>query len=470
MDVTANPNNVNEVHIAGVLTWRSLDAGVSFTCTSDWVPQDAAAAGLGYCHADVDIMLFDDNTLFVGTDGGIFKATNTAVLNQNYYKDITKGIGIRQFYKIGISQTAAIVVSGGAQDNGTSFYKEGSIWKDWLGADGMETFIDNDNTDVMYGTSQSGWLYRTDDASSSIVYLTRPGSGSGNWVTPFEKDPAQTNTIYVAYNRIHKSVDKGSSWTAISQSFGTYIDHLKIAASDNQIMYLADGYKIYKTINGGATDWIKMTTPGGQINSIAIHPSNPDKIAVATIASNKVYVSTDGGNSWVSYLKNLPDFSALALVWDDNGQDGLYLGMNYGIFYIDNTLTDWQTYSNMLPNVIIAELEINSVEEKIYAGTYGRGLWASPTAYSSIGVKDFLNQNDMIIYPNPTKTNLNLSINSIKSADVKIFDISGRLVYYKYDFSFINKPYINLSNLNKGVYFIRINSDKGSLTKRFIKE
>ena len=30
MDITVNPNDVNEVHIAGVLTWRSLDGGLNF--------------------------------------------------------------------------------------------------------------------------------------------------------------------------------------------------------------------------------------------------------------------------------------------------------------------------------------------------------------------------------------------------------------------------------------------------------
>ena len=114
-------------------------------------------------------------------------------------------------------------------------------------------------------------------------------------------------------------------------------------------------------------------SPGGSINSIAIHPTNPEKIAVATTSNSKVFVSEDGGLSWLNYKFNLPGFSALALVWDNNGEDGLYLGMDYGIFYIDNTFNEWQPYSTNLPNVIINELEINSADGKIYAGTYGRG-------------------------------------------------------------------------------------------------
>ena len=77
-----------------------------------------------------------------------------------------------------------------------------------------------------------------------------------------------------------------------------------------------------------------MTSPGGVINSIAIHPTNPNLLAVASNSSNKVFVSSDGGGEWVNYLFNLPGFSALSVVWDDNGEDGLYLGMNYGLLQL----------------------------------------------------------------------------------------------------------------------------------------
>ena len=174
MDIAVNPNDADEVHIAGILTWRSTDGGASFTITSDWVPGSAQSENIGYCHADVDILLFDESVLYVGTDGGIFKATNTNTIDANYYTDLTSGIGIRQFYKIGVSQTANVVVSGGSQDNGSSFYTQSNGWKDWLGADGMENIVDKNNTDIMYGMIQFGSLYRTDNgAAINICYNCR---------------------------------------------------------------------------------------------------------------------------------------------------------------------------------------------------------------------------------------------------------------------------------------------------------
>ena len=369
MDITVNPANAMDVHIAGILSWRSTNGGDTFNITSQWVPQNAAAENIGYCHADIDLLEFygnpqDGYKLYAGTDGGIFVADDPLTVSSSYYRDLTPGVGIRQFYRIGISQTDPAVVSGGSQDNGTSVLGSDGIWRDWLGADGMESFVDKDNPDILYGTSQFGNLYKSLNGGNSSFGLGTPFGRSGNWITPFEQDPNISNTIYTGYDEVFKSTNGGTSWSSISQNFGGNLNHLKIA-SNSVTMYAARGSSLYKTESGGIIGtWDELSGFAGSINSIAIHPSDPEKIAIATTGSEKVYVSTNGGNSWTSYLLNLPGFSARALVWEDNGNDGLYLGMNYGVFYIDNTFSEWQPFSNNLPNVIISELEINTVEEK----------------------------------------------------------------------------------------------------------
>jgi photosystem II stability/assembly factor-like uncharacterized protein len=470
MGIAVNPTNDLEVHIAGILTWRSMDGGVTFTCTSDWIPDEAATANIGYCHADVDLLLFEGTTLYAGTDGGIFKATDTGTVNANYYTDITSGLGIRQFYKIGISQGLDVVVSGGSQDNGTSTYAVATGWRDWLGADGMESFIDKDDSNIMYGTSQGGQLYRTDDNANNRNSLEEPGQGSGEWVTPFEQDPSNPNTIYVGYNIIYKSTDKGVNWTSISQNFGDDLDHLKIAPSNNLIMYAANESAFFKTVDGGATNWTTRALPGGDdVKSIAIHPTDPNKVAVASSAGDKVYVSNNGGVTWINYKKNLPNFSSLAVVWDDNGVDALYVGMNYGIFYIDNNLTDWLPYSNNLPNVQIRELEINSTQNKLYAATFGRGLWSSDVQDSNLGITSVVSADNVQVYPNPATTEITVSLTSPSEVDIRIFDVSGKLLVYQADKMIEGTHSLDVSELTSGVYFLRINSENGEITKKLIK-
>jgi photosystem II stability/assembly factor-like uncharacterized protein len=469
MDIAVNPNNADEVHIAGILTWRSLDGGVSFTCTADWVPGSAAGANIGYCHADVDILVFDGSDLYVGTDGGIFRAEDTTNLTADYYTDLSSGLGIRQWYKIGVSQTADVVVTGGSQDNGSSYYTAANGWIDWIGADGMEGFVDKDNTDIMYGMIQFGRMYRTEDAAGSIININEPGPGQGEWVTPFEQDPTQTNTIYVGYNRVYRSNTKGASWLPISQVFPDDLDNLKIAPSNNQVMYASNASQFFRTEDGGATNWIQTPPPGGTINSIAVHPEDPYKIAVAVSGSNKVLVSNDGGTSWQNYRFNLPDFSSLAVVWQNNGANALYVGMNYGIYYIDDMLSEWQPYSTNLPNVIINELEINYADERIYAATYGRGLWASPIADNVVlGRKDLINNESVFVFPNPAGDELRISAPVPLNASVRIFDVTGKLMRYLVEVT--NKEAIDISGLRPGVYFARVQTEEGTVTRKFIKE
>ena len=468
MGIAVNPSNADEVHIAGILTWRSMNAGVNFSITADWIPGNASSQNIGYCHVDVYDLQFYGTTLFAITDGGIYKAENTGTINATYYEDLTDRLGIRQFYKIEVSQTTDVVISGGSQDNGTSFYTAATGWKDWLGADGMESFIDKTNTNLFYGTSQYGQMYRSGNGGNSYSNLNGPGSGSGNWVTPFEQDPTLANTVYVGYDHVYKSSDFGNTWVSISQDFISNLNNLKIAPSNNQFMYASRGPFLYKTEDAGTTNWVQQTFPGGSINSIAINPTNPNKIAVAISGNSRVVVSEDGGITWIDYKKNLPDFSALAVVWDNNGEDGLYLGMDYGIYYIDNTFTDWQPYSNLLPNVIINELEINNATNMLYAATYGRGLWVSPLVVGTAGVEDRIADSNVTIYPNPATSAFTIALPKTMKAEIRIFDITGKLLIYEANALIASKHTVDVSSLSSGTYFVRLNTEEGAATKKLL--
>lgn len=470
MDISVNPEDVNEVHIAGVLTWRSMDGAISFENTSDWIPNAATNAGIGYHHADVDIIEFVGTRLYVGSDGGIFRAADTASLSPAYYEDLTEGLGIRQFYKIGVSQTSDLLVTGGSQDNGSSFYTEATGWIDWIGADGMEGFVSAFNTDVLFGMIQFGGMYRTTNQGESLQGLNWPEGGQANWVTPMEEDPQVQNTIYAAGNEVYKSTNNGNSWTSISQQRPRDIDNLKIAPSNNQIMYFSDNTRIFRTEDGGATDWIQTTNPGGIPRSIAIHPTQPNKIAVATNHGNKVFVSNDGGQTWGNYLKNLPDFSATAIIWDDNGQDGLYLGMNYGVYYIDNSLEEWQPYNTNLPNVIINEFDINSETNTLYVGTYGRGLWASPLVDDVLNTRNFITADAIVLYPNPVNTLVTLGVPKAIQASVRLFDANGKLLQYHKDVMLDGTYQLDVETVSPGIYFVRISTSIGTVTKKLIKK
>lgn len=311
----------------------------------------------------------------------------------------------------------------------------------------MEGFVSKFNSNLLLGTSQFGQMYRSFNQGASASGLNEPGVGEGNWVTPFEEDPATDGSIYVGYNLVYKSTNNGSSWAPISQNFGTFLDEMKLAPSNNQLIYASSGIQMWRTDDGGATNWTPVTNPGGSINNFAVHPTDPDRIAVATTSGNRVRISEDGGQSWTTLNAGLPSFSSLAIIWDDNGNNGLYLGMNYGIYYIDDTLSEWQPYNTNLPNVIVNELEINQADGKIYAGTYGRGLWASPKLDPTLAVESFIGDNGVGIFPNPANNEVTIALTEAVEADIRIFDLSGKLVIYEPNVAIESSHSINISNL-----------------------
>lgn len=376
MDVAVHPQNANEVHIAGIHTWKSTNGGQSFSLTSHWVPSTAASLGVGYNHADVDILKFVGNTLYVGTDGGFYISTNSAAS----FVDRTTGVGIREFYKIGVSKTNPNVVSGGAQDNGTSVMRgPNRQWVDWLGADGMETFVDWNNANILYGTSQYGSMYRSTNQGNTRSAIPKPPDvGDGAWVTPFEQDPQVATTIYVAFADIWKSTNNGTSWTKISDFDNGNFNHLKLAPSNNQRIYAARGSNLYTTGNGGNT-WTTIPKSWGtaSINYIAVHPQTPERLLIVT--SSSVYHSNNAGDTWTNISSGLPSGTKYCATWENTGKNGIYVGgFGFVAYTNDNLNGQWTGFFTGLPNCRVYELEINYISNTIFAGTYGRGLWESP--------------------------------------------------------------------------------------------
>ncbi|TVZ55339.1 putative secreted protein (Por secretion system target) [Lutibacter sp. Hel_I_33_5] len=471
MAIAVSTTNSNEVHIAGINPYRSLDGGTTFTMTAHWA-YDSTVTDLGYCHADIDDVLYYGNELFVVSDGGVYVANDPAgAINNTYYKDLTTGMGIHQFYKIGVFQDATSKVTGGSQDNGTTSYIN-STWKNWFGADGGPSFFHNTNSNIIYGTTQEGGVVKTTDGADNLDGTFTSPTGKGNFITPFIPDPTENETIYIGYEQVFKSIDGSDSWSSISQDFGTKLDLLAIAPTDNKTIYAVIGEKLFKTTTGGSSgDWTEVTTiPSGFIIDVKVHPKDANKIAIATTHQDMIFISTDGGVTWNAKKTGLPSFSANVLAWQDNAKDGLYVGMSYGIYYIDNTLSSWQNYSNLIPNVSINDLTINTAESKLYAGTWGRGVWRIPLFGVTLSTEDSnLLDKKISAYPNPVSKSLNIVTDLNTKAEIRLFSLDGKLVYFSKEKSLRNHK-IDTSEFSSGIYFLRINSENQIITRKIIKE
>jgi hypothetical protein len=368
MAMCVSPTNAEEVYIAGIIIWKTTNGGSSFTAMTEWIYPNSR----GYTHPDMHVLEYVGTNIYSGSDGGIYKSTNQG----GDWTDLSTGLGIRQFYRIGGSKTNAAMVTGGSQDNGSSILKS-TGWIDWLGADGMEGIIDHTNPNIVYGTTQNGGLNKSVDGGNSRAGISTP-AGSGNWVTPWVMDPVNSATLYLGYNEIWKTTNGGSSWTKIS-TFGytSGVDALEVAPSNSNYLYASKGSTIWVTKNGGA-NWTNISAGiGANINYITVHPDNPEKVAVSTSGTNKVFTSSNGGTNWTNMSGGLPNIGANCVIYQKGAQDGLYVGMNVGIYYRDNTLGAWVPFMTNLPKVSVRELEVHQGSGKLRAATHGRGLWQS---------------------------------------------------------------------------------------------
>jgi len=76
-----------------------------------------------------------------------------------------------------------------------------------------------------------------------------------------------------------------------------------------------------------------------------------------------------------------------------------------------------------------------------------------------------LNDYEIKIYPNPT-TNILYLNNLTEKSEIEIFDLNGKLVLKTQN----DNNQINVSDLNSGIYTIRIINKKGINTQKFVKE
>ena len=370
IDLAVSNENPNIIYLGGIELYRSIDGGNNFSLHVPWTYYDA---GNKYIHADIHSLEWADSTLYTGTDGGISKGQNA----ETSFTDLSNGLNTRQFYLIDISETDPTKILGGAQDNGTiSTYGTNYNWQEWLGADGMDGFVSRFNSDNQVGTSQNGSLYKT---TSGGLYGFGIEDEEGNWVTPVCEDPQDEDVFYVGYTAVKKySFADGTGIDLGTPNGSGKCNELKVSESNNQIMFAAKGNNLSKSTDGGYS-WTSLTTSLGSINDIDIHPSNPEIVVVASNGSSKVYYSSNGGNSWTGMKYNLPNISANCVAISDGVMDAIYVGMYSGVYYINNSMTEWTDFQDNLPNVRVNELIISRVNNKIYAGTYGRGAWSAPT-------------------------------------------------------------------------------------------
>ncbi len=387
-----NPSNASEVIIGGVRTYRSTDGGINFSQLNSTNPQ---------LHGDdhgLERNLIN-GFIYLGDDGGIYRSTDNGVT----WNSMASGLVINEFYRMAGFAGNNNLLIGGTQDNGqfvrsanSSTYSGGV-----LGLDGMDNIIDFSNSAIMYACIQNGGLFKSGNGGASFGALTVT-NGGGNWITPIIQSPtgATANTIFYGANAgILRSANGGASWVNIGGQ--TAASCLGIGTDGTNIsLYTSAGAFMQRCDNPGAGSpvWITLTRPNtNSISAITVNPANKNEVWITCNGytnSDKVYRSADGGATWANLSLSLPNVPVYSIVFANNNNapsGAVYVGTEFGVFYTDDGIPDWESYYNGLPRIPVTDLYVHYATGDVTAATFGRGIWRSeaytscPGSYSIFG-------------------------------------------------------------------------------------
>lgn len=203
--------------------------------------------------------------------------------------------------------------------------------------------------------------------------------------------------------------------------------------------------------------------------------------AITVDASDNKWVGTTKGisvlNSSNTVIENhtimlvLPPPDTLNPVEDIkiNSQGDVWTGI-----YVDYLVTEggvavnsggpnWTDYdvNDGLVGPVIRKITIDD-QDNVWVGT-STGI--SKISLSTDVEDLFAVENSFTIYPNPASNQLNIT-NNLSVQEITIHDLTGKVVKVIYR----NTDVVNIEDLVEGVYIIRLVSDEGIVTKKFVKQ
>ncbi len=397
-----DPNDENKVFIMGLGLNISRDGGKTFK-------------HMGNFHSDNHGLWIDpanSNFMVNVNDGGIALTYDGG----ENWRDFTDNLPLVQFFNIAADQGDPIHIYGSIQDHGSfraivdlSRGKDNIPAQKFERAPGWEGSIhqiDPTNPDIVYAASFYGSLSRTNmktGESKDIMPKAAKGEPAlrGQWLAPHIISPHNTKTLYMGFQYLFKSTDRGDTWTKISPDL-TYNDPNKSGDIPYQTIFsISESPIIPGLIFVGTDDGRVHVTKDDGKNWKEIVKGLPygkwvSELVASQYDANTVYMSqngkrdddfapylwksTDCGETWTSIVNNLPTGPINVIKEDPQNPDILYVGNDFGVYVSFNKGESWHSLQANLPTTYVHDLVVHPRENLLIIGTHGRGAWAMDIA------------------------------------------------------------------------------------------
>ncbi len=389
--IDVSPYDEDQIFVGGINIWKSDDEGDNWSRISWSIDEDPHSE---YVHGDIHELIFRGSELFAGTDGGIYSTTTVGT----YWTDLSDGLRIMQPHKIGISHSNTNLVLLGTQDNGSNKYS-GTYTVDHVrGADGFECIFSSSDNNTIFTSAQYGAVEKSIDGGYSFTMLVPENKATKSFNNSLILRPILENRLFLPEEMNIKYYDLAGSLIGVRpvpQDSANNIRFIQMSSTNDQVMLVCvsgstsygsqDSLWITDNIYAANPSWTNITSNlpvnNRTIKNSAIDPNNVNHIVVVFSGYSdgfKVFETWNNGASWNNISYDLENIPVNCTVFDPEIDSSFYIGTDVGVFYYKAGSTNWTYFSNGLPAIIITELEINTNDDLLYAGTYGRGIWKSP--------------------------------------------------------------------------------------------
>ncbi len=418
-DIFVDPQNEYKLYSVFTYVNVSIDGGKNF---EQLMPAYGVDNGVHPDHHAWWIHPTNGKFMLDGNDGGL-NLTRDGGQSWRFMGNIPVG----QFYHIAADMDVPYNVYGGMQDNGSwrgpayVWKRQGirnSYWQEISFGDGFDVVPDPTNSRFGWSMSQEGYVTRYDylTGNNHLVRPTHPDPEVRlrfNWNSAINIDPVDPKTIYFGSQFVHKSEDKGLTWTIISDDLTTNDSEkqkqdesggltMDATGAENHTTILViepsplnpailwagtDDGRVHLTQNGGNT-WqsleknIKGLPSGSWITQIKASNKKP---GTALLVANDyrrlndgvyVYKTSNYGKTWQRIASDLDVGSfALSIVEDPVTDQLLFLGTDDGLYYSLNAGNTWTKWTHNFPTVPVSDLLIHPREHDLVIGTFGRSIW-----------------------------------------------------------------------------------------------
>ncbi|TDB61197.1 hypothetical protein EZE20_19810 [Arundinibacter roseus] len=407
--IVVDPRNPDVLCKAGLSGSISRDGGKTFKA-------------LGNMHADIHDIWFDikdSDRMYVATDGGLYRSWNGGSV-----LEMVKNLPISQFYQVSLDNATPYKIYGGLQDNG-SWYgpseSPGGIEnRDWfsVGAgDGFRVYRHPTQANIIYSEMQGAeyiWRYDTELKQMKIIKPYPEANEPKlrfNWNAALNISPHKPDRLYVGSQFLHRSEDRGETWTKISPDLTTNDPAKQMQQNSGGLSMDNSGAENHCTIfsvNESPLDeniiWVgtddgnvQVTTDGGKTwtnvvgaieglpkNTWAyqVEPSRFDKNSCYVVfdghAQNDmkpyVFKTTDLGKSWKSVVTSDVKTFVRHIKEDVENPDLLFLGTEMGLYITVDGGQNWSQFTNNMPPVAVHYLAIHPATNDLVMATHGRGI------------------------------------------------------------------------------------------------